>query len=358
MTNTLDDIFPEDEQSEGRKHTLARTAKQGRSLFSEVIVDLSTNYLDMLREIERACEVEGRIDQKFLYLDPIAVKKWKGLIECDDYKTYRDCSSALRKFLSSQVWKDAINNGLNTIVDLGVGAGQKDNNILRSFLQLTKYKKSVSFVLVDTSFPMIETTLEQLRPEITRHSNVVKVVALRTDFLNLKHSSQHYLNETSKSAYFVLGCTFCNVREEMIMLSISGVARPGDLLVLGLELYDEHKKDESLDEIKSSYDHQSLRELAVIPLKMVLDRKESDEDLRQKICVEISEHRSFSDVPKAATIVIRASIPDEVDVVLASSSRYDRAEVIRYVENFGYLFKGSHASNSNRLYEHLVFEYK
>lgn len=352
MKKTLDDIYSNQEE----KNENWEVNKQGNNSFGEVIVDLSTNYMDLLKEIEKACEVGGKIDQKFLYIDPIAVKKWKSLIDSDEYATYRECSDALREFLASNIWKEKVQSGLNTIVDLGVGAGQKDNSILKSFINLTNGNNPISFVLIDTSFPMIETTLDQLRPVLKKKNNV-KVISLKTDFLTLKHSSSHYQKKDSKSAYFMLGCTFCNVKESLFMNSMSEVVRNGDLLVLGIELYDEQCKDDSLQKIKNSYNHEALRELALIPLRMVLDRQESDDELKDKIDIDISEDRSHSDVPKAATIVITAFIQNEADIVLASSSRYGKTYLKEYIESYGYTFHSSFASSSNRLYEHLVFKF-
>lgn len=349
MDDPLGNVFPAPESIERER------AQDG--LLFEIIIDLSTNYSSLLGEIENSIRVRGSIDQKFLYLHPVAAHKWRNLIRCQQYGIYNQCCQALTQFLQSDTWKNKINAGLNTIVNLGVGLGQKDNFILRNFLDYTQGKRPVTCAMLDISLPMLEATISGLQADIARYSNVLKVVAIRTDFLNLSFSSSYYLRQDSNTAYFILGCTFCNVNERDMMASLRAVITSGDLLVIGLELYDSFNQGRSLKRIEGSYNHDSLRELALIPLEMS-GYLGTDTDLDNIISVNIVDGRVYSDISDAKTVLINAALSNDRKVLLGSSNRYSREHVINYVRGFGFEWVDSHKSTDNEFYQHLVFEFR
>ena len=349
MDDPLGNVFAAPESIERER------AQDG--LLFEIIIDLSTNYSSLLDKIESGIRVRRSIDQKFLYLHPVAANKWRDLIGCQQYGIYNQCCQALRQFLKSETWKKKINKGLNTIVNLGVGLGQKDNFILRNFLEYTQGKRPVTCAMLDISLPMLEATISGLQADIARYSNVLKVVAIRTDFLNLRFSSSYYLRKDSNTAYFILGCTFCNVNERDMMASLMGVIKSGDLLVIGLELYDSNDSENSLERMRKFYDNDPLRELALIPLKMA-GHLNADTDPSGQISVEIAHGMQHSSIEDAKTILINASLSNDRTVLLGSSNRYSREQVINYVKGFGFRFVDSHESTDNEFYQHLVFEFK
>ena len=349
MDDLLGNVFPAPESIERER------AQDG--LLFEIIIDLSTNYSSLLGEIENSIRVRSSIDQKFLYLHPVAAHKWRNLIRCQQYRIYNQCCQALTQFLQSDTWKNKINAGLNTIVNLGVGLGQKDNFILRNFLDYTQGKRPVTCAMLDISLPMLEATISGLQADIAQHENVLKVVAIRTDFLNLRFSSSYYLRQDSNTAYFILGCTFCNVNERDMMASLRAVIKSGDLLVIGLELYDSNDSEKSLNRMREFYDNDPLRELALIPLKMA-GHLNADRDPSTQISVDIADGLQHSSIKGARTILINASLSDDREVLLGSSNRYSRDHVINYVRDFGFEWVDSHKSTDNEFYQHLVFEFR
>ncbi len=319
-----------------------------------IILDMSFQHSDFIKEIETSVKAEKNIDQKFLYLDPISVKNWKRLIDSDEYNIYNDCLSALRRTLKSDTWKDYVNSGkINCIVDLGVGAGEKDNLIIKSFIKEASNAKDVQYVLIDTSIPMLEITISQLKPFLKRNRERINFYAVRTDFMKLGLSKDLVRQQKGNVVFFSLGCTFCNIDERQFMKSLGNIILKGDLFVVGVELYNPDEKELSTNSQKESYDNEMLKKLAMIPLKMISD--EIDDKIKlSDIDIIKSQEQKYSQINNTENIIIKYK-NKEID--LATTSRYNEADFTKFVSSFGYKLKEVAVSGENIFYKHFIFEF-
>jgi len=103
---------------------------------------------------------EGKdIDQKFLYWDLAAAMRWADIASVDySYQTpWRSSNLIATKGVEiiRTIDRESRSNSY-TFINLGVGTGTKDFNILNFLLGL---KKRISYIAVDESFPMIQITM-------------------------------------------------------------------------------------------------------------------------------------------------------------------------------------------------------
>ncbi|WP_339745903.1 L-histidine N(alpha)-methyltransferase [uncultured Maricaulis sp.] len=332
-------------------------------IFVSIILDMNSTHMRMMEEILQTIQDENRIDQKFLYIEPVSVQKWNRLISCDEYNTYRDCLSALERFTRSEFWIDyAKKNSLRNIVDLGVGAGIKDYEIIKSLHEIHD-RDAIHFVLLDTSFPMLETTILDIRKKNNDqtyskrtsgvpHANLI-IRAIRTDFLHLNRC-QHLLRAAdSPVAFFMLGCTFSNLSEAQFVRSLLSATKAGDLFVVGVDLYDSSQKESSIERLKAEYNHSQLYDLASIPINSYLRGHASKLDGSVQVSVEPGV--LHSDVRDALTVTISTKINDQL-IRLAASSRYMETSLIQFIQEFGFTYRYKQVSPRNPNYVQIAFE--
>ena len=321
----------------------------------KIILDLSFQHSDLIKEIEDSVKAEKSIDQKFLYLDPISVKNWGALIASEEYIIYGHCLSALRKTLATPTWKESVKSEkINCIVDLGVGAGEKDNLIIKNFIRLTESKKIVQLVIIDTSIPMLELTISQLKQYLKSKKELINFYAVRTDFMKLGRSKEIIRFDKGNVVFFSLGCTFCNLDETQFLTSINNIIRSGDLLVIGVETYEPTRKEESTEEQKQVYNNDALKKLATIPLKMISEEFE-DKIALSDIEIVKSNSPKYSHIKNSENIIIKDK---KRDIDLAVTSRYNESDFKEFVESFGFELKDSVEATENSHYKHFIFEYQ
>jgi hypothetical protein len=320
--------------------------------FPAVHVDWQAIHERLHHDLSRSF-ANQRIDQKFLYMSYDSIRIWKELIR-DEYKTYTHCMEALKLFLQSSLWLKNIDRGtFDCIVDLGVGAGDKDIAILDSILGAAR-NFQVRFVLVDTSSFMIDASLQHLEPKVHSFAHRLTITPLRKDFLDLT-GARPLLHNQRRTAFFILGNTFSNIAEVRFMRSTQQVSRKGDLLVIGTEFLDSKNPNKHLNETKDEFlASNSLRELAITPIRFV--RPAADfKRLSASVDAKISEPGEHSDLHKARAITIYVDF-DKKPIAVAYSNRYDRDEFEKFVCSYQFEFKGEFPSVSNPHYRHMVFE--
>lgn len=128
-----------------------------KRIFQPIYTDLLDTMVDHMARVRQMAEA-GDIDQKYLYWDPSAFTYWSELIKSNTYRIYRSCAQALELLLQDDKWLELSADGIGAIVDLGVGAGNKNRQVIDHLL--SRFPESEpELILVDTSFPMLEGTL-------------------------------------------------------------------------------------------------------------------------------------------------------------------------------------------------------
>lgn len=318
----------------------------------KIKLDPHINYDHLLKALEKSY-ADGKLDQKFLYLDAESVRRWKRLTTGRKYETYEDCLSALELFLGAGYWVQLIDKGeIDAVVDLGVGSGQKDQNIIESIL-LRSTPGSLKFSGIDTSFYMLEATLDELR--FLEKENVGRLSAhgFRADFMDLRTIAKD-LRAERRTAFFILGNTFANVQETQFMLSMQKTMEHGDLLVIGAEFSDVGATGETKARTRRQFENEHLYSFAITPIESI-SHKPSLDETGKVVQIEISEPHAFSDLQKARAVVIRVKAGNR-DIIVAHSNRYEEAEFIHFVEHYGFKLREKTPSERNPKYHILAFE--
>lgn len=355
MNCSPEDFFnaiPEGQRAHVSKDDLNAILRDRESFLEQLYLDSNSTTERLHEELEHSLST-GKTDQKFLYLDLESVRLWRRLIQDRKYKTYDHCLAALHELLRSTLWKEAVTAGqLDCIVDLGVGAGSKDLEIIKSFAQIAPDRR-VRFVIVDTSWPMLEETIKGIRTNFPRRNRLFKVQPCKADFLNLA-AYRHEIRGEKSSAFFILGNTFGNVPEATLMRSIQRATQPADLLVIGAEFLDIDTKESTIDEMIQHYDTADLRELATTPIR--LRRHDINlETLRRTVRFRPSRPAEFSDLKGSIAVVISIEWKGD-ELIVAYSNRYADAQFVPFIEDFGFIHKKTFPSPSNPNYRHVVFE--
>jgi SAM-dependent methyltransferase len=353
MTGTMEEFIaglPEAERNKLPENRQALT--RSRSRLDEIHLDPHHDTNRMVDSLERSFD-NGHIDQRYLYLGPDSVARWKRLITGGAYLTNEECATALHELLRSPRWVSMTAAGnFDAIVDLGSGTGQKTERIAKALLDLnTSHRVLVSSV--DTSLYMLEAASIALKPLISEHSDRLRSVGYRADFTDLRKISDKLRGEKS-SMFFILGNTFGNTQEHRLLREVKRETRAGDLFVFGAEFLELTSTTHGNDKLLSQFKNEHLADFAVAAVRL-LPKDRQIKEAPTGLKVSISSPNEFSDVPGVRSIKIALQLRDR-DVVVAYTHRYEEVELRNFVESQSFTYLFDQPSPLNKNYRLVVFK--
>jgi hypothetical protein len=259
------------------------------------------------------------------------------------YNVHAGCTDALNAFLGSDEWK-----GISTPVDLvflGAGAPSRENAVLTNLNERGKLN-GATVSLIDLSFHMLKysaSSMYQLDVSGQKIRDIVHIMPFHIDFMDLGRISKH-LNPFGRTCvYFMLGCAFANISEEGFMASFHRVARPGDILSIGVELWDGYEEETFKKMLITQYDHHEFKEFAIAPIKDTILTLYKDggidppNDLTSNVKIDTANYPNHSNIEETITMVAEY-IDQRIHpsrIVLGISSRYKIESMKRYLKGEG-----------------------
>ena len=345
-----------------------------------IMTDVEEKSSNLEEQLIKDILESNMIDQKHIYFTEEDKNRWKKLIsiEGSSYSVFSKCISTLNMFLTLDFWKDLSIN-IDRIVHLGVGTGEKDIDILKSLIENPNIKTDfIRYVLVDSSFPMLETSLDAISTAIMEkyekdsllcevYENKYQLMALRTDFMYLNKSRDCFQGkENKKSVFFMLGCTLCNIREDLFLDSLKHVCRDGDILVIGVSIHNhEHPKKEDFK--NDNYNSTDLTNLLREPmLRLPFANIKVGEELTNDTLIEKETQERWCVVPTSVTMTMninlsfrRAGLKNNLynnDVIVATSTKYYLKSIIEFIQakNFELI---NEVLNDEEDYAYLSFKF-
>ncbi|MEM8946955.1 MAG: L-histidine N(alpha)-methyltransferase, partial [Planctomycetota bacterium] len=277
----------------------------------------------------------GAIDYKHMYMDPVAIRKWQAVLEDPTYAVYARCKNVLSRLCRGEYWNELVNRPHVRIVELGVGAGTKDNVIMRSAVEKAD---KVELVLLDASVAMLEQTADSLDENVLANADIHYV---RGDFYRLTESLRGIIynpadpsNKPDQTIYLLLGGTFGNLRERQFIHGLNKVMEVGDLAIIAAECTD--NPDDLSEDLSAMYGGTTVRELAALSARL-LEPELSLSTIAEAIEIGEVTGEGVSEVPHAKTVELSwYSGRFETKVQLVKISRYNESELRDFFESQGF----------------------
>lgn len=317
-----------DSSSRTWKRTLLETAKSHQPIY---VVRSQASH-KMKGQIEQSLAASNSVDQKFLYFDIAAVDKWTKIINADTYGVYHRCFGVCKTLCEKSDWIEILtSHDAIRFVDLGVGTGDKDNWLIHNACQAND---NVELILLDSSFPMLELTIEQLDDDINRFS---KVRAVKGDFYCLRESIQQYLDSDpgtrTRNVFLLLGGTFSNLEEDSFLTEIKKVLCPDDILVLQVECFDDPTPMRNA--LVREYDNPEVKSLAALSVRYIAPEL-SESEIVKDISVHVTGRRGLSSVPSAMSAEVCWNQDRRLSIRLVKISRYRKPYLLDFIRNHGF----------------------
>ncbi|MBG52193.1 MAG: hypothetical protein CML99_07215 [Rhodobiaceae bacterium] len=285
----------------------------------------------------------GRVDQRYMYLNIDAVQQWKHVIEDPEYRGFSYCHETLEQLLDSSEWLSMLDSEEHCdVVFLGAGTPKKEILVMAAIQkqQGKSGQRKPNIVLVDGSFYMLIESHDQIRNYLRskKLTNSVEVHTIHADFKNLK-SAKHWIlssEENSRRIFFVLGGTFGNNDEADLILAVLGVSKPGDLLVLNVELIDEENVEEFQRKLLASYSAAAVKDLVLGPVRSLLDSDDVSPDFEHRRDLLVPRITVGGQVPSVipGTIAVELSLQVREQVLaLSLSKRYKKTELYKFLKD-------------------------
>lgn len=289
-----------------------------------VITDIQNNQLNNVDEIRKNI-LNNKVDQKYLYYSPKSAEKWSKWEE-NGATTSQVSNINLINFFNLDIWKEKVNE-IDTVVDLGTGAGYKAIELIESF-DKNYHGNELNLVLVDSSNNMLDIALRNTTKNLKNLKFKVNVDGLRTDFLMLHESNNLFHHSDKKrSVFMLLGGTFGNIDEEKFISALNQVCQKGDLFILTAFLLKDDQSnlipyEKYRDEIIEIYSP-SLDELGISLVDISFNMNNSNKPIKSKKIKFLGEIKHVKSNP--------------VHVNLLSSNRYDLEDLKQYIKGKNYL---------------------
>jgi hypothetical protein len=340
---------------------------------TEVDDDVAAKYVTVLvrrgvdlKDIEESIREDSQIDHRHLYLSEESSNKWYAFLHDDDYRQYSECVASLRNLLASPAWLED-SKEIDGVVMLGAGTESKDRIVVSHLHHRSqKSKRTYNYYIVDYSYHMLMPTVRGLERYIL--SSAPGVILRRPIIANFCQLPSEFPWESPEErlAWFLPGGTLGNLIEDHFFVSMSGVMREGDLLVIGVETTGIDQK--ALEKrLRTKYETEVLRKFVSTPIRTYWSMKDMNFDLAAAIKgakVEIvagdatEKHlRNHSTVPGAVSVAIWVPV-EKRRVTVLFSTRYERQSLIDYVTNqrFGFAYLGEFPEQkSKEHYKQFVF---
>jgi len=315
--------------SEGSKDLLASLGRhiEEKAIRQEIPGVLMRAYFDKIltsleikKELETNIYHEKEIDQKFLYWDVEAARRWGNLCASPAYELHHISKRLIFKHMTSIYNRIAGDSGQNAFdfVNLGVGSGEKDKDIL-SILTEKAAPTVVKYYPIDLSFPMLQETIKYLGGLLERNIEVNCVVG---DILKLHRYSSILRESSNPKLMAFLGGSLGNFREDDVLNEIHRFMSPKDYLILGVECVIGRGNNQLVEE----YTGDELKDLVFGPLEGYIDKNEASKARNTFYC----EVRHYGNVPSSKTIFMKCKFR-ESPITLAFSTKYDKGSLMEYL---------------------------
>ena len=291
-----------------------------RAYFDKILTSL-----EIKRELETNIYHEKEVDQKFLYWDVEAARRWGNLCASPAYELHHISKRLIFKHMTSIYNRIAGDSGQNAFdfVNLGVGSGEKDKDIL-SILTGKAAPTVVKYYPIDLSFPMLQETIKYLGELLEKNIEVNCIVG---DILKL-HRYNNILRESDNPKLIAfLGGSLGNFREDDIFNEIYKFMSPQDYLILGVECIVGRGNGQLVEE----YTGDELKDLVFGPLEGYLDRTEALKARGTFYC----EVKQYGNIPNSRTIFMNCKFRGS-PITLAFSTKYDKASLMPYLVSKGF----------------------
>ena len=292
------------------------------------------NHLDSIQ----AALTNGKIDQKFHYLNPDAAEIWRDVVNSGVYKQYEECRYTIIELCdSASTWWEFVNTGdTDGAIMLGCGSGTKDMQIIQSMLSLSTLNK-VNYALVDYSPYMARSAFHHVRNTLQLKEVLprVNLTIHEVDFVNNFAVVGKQLTRQGKNvAWFLPGGTIGNLDEEKLFKSIYSESQANDLFIIGADSVD-LQNSQSDEEIRTQYDTPEVRRFVEMPLRSALRESGINELPAIKVNVVRGNKNKHSKVNGATTVVV-SSIVNGKELILLTSTRYDESELVKFAVKHGF----------------------
>lgn len=351
----------------GREGPRLHTHGFGRG-YHVVHVTPAYETVDTTEALER-----GKFDQSYLYLDRSAAMRWNTLTSSPGrYSTFRNCLESLEDVVNQKPWTDLVSE-IETVIVLGGGAAKKDNQIVQSLLSHRGgAKHPVQYIVVDTSVHMLLSTLQELERLVDhKRAAFIELTGFVADFTRLEdtikilereHSDIH--RHGKRTVFFLPGNTLANFDPEEMFENIYGNSKEGDIFLLSSEVVVQGKEDSYALQMEGRYRTRDLVNLVLPPIRPFLDAKGIDV-IGERALEKIKSTRvkgfwgDLHYIKDVFTIEIRVLDPAaDVDVVLATSSRYTYDSLVKLGDSIGFDLIGKPVKVDLEFHEHhqLMFQ--
>ncbi len=325
-----------------------------------------------------AAIAHGGFDQRFLYLDADACLRWHKLTSVPRrYPTFESCLSSLTELLASEEWSALLEaRPVSTVLVFGAGAARKDVELLDNLARRKgDYDKprSLTYILLDTSFYMLLATAEEVeRLKGEDYETFLDLILVVGDFINfdpIKTSlADHKIplrRDDTRTLFWIPGNTIGNIDVEQFVKNLHSEGRSGDIFLLGIEFADTKNMEAYTKTLISHYDNDDLRQLVLPPVRAYLDKEKIDcthnevKNVRRiKDMIKVrpgSRHPRSPHIPDKVTVEIVAELADDKELMLATSSRYDKDELLTFLKKYEFTLVRAFQLKKDPYYQQLLF---
>jgi SAM-dependent methyltransferase len=281
---------------------------------------------------------------------------WIALTRDPGWTIFDECRNALDGTLRSTEWRAHWRPSM-TIVDLGVGCGEKTAAILNAIMGFSPNARAI---IADTSEAMLRLAFEALDAFRDTPFRIVPVgldVVRELEKLRYAGLAFRELDLSGGAAFFMLGCTFANYPEDTTMRAFAGALMSGDLLVLGVECYRiSDGQQKSAAAILSIYDAPSYFHYWGNACRRDIGDAQADESkIKTRVELTVDHPGAEMRVPRSLSVVTRLHDGGDSRVLMVSH-RYDECELVRFVASYGFDLVLRSPSPRNPFYRHFVFK--
>ena len=151
-------------------------------------------------------ERNHRVGEKYLYLDYRSAKRWA------DYEQFTIGTYKIPDDIKQSIFNASKSKSVSYI-SLGCGTGRKDMQILEYIT--SEVKSEINYTAIEVSLILLETALET----ISDNPNIL-TKGIKADFEKLESLSEKFLNKSDIHIFSILGNTFGNYDESLLITKI------------------------------------------------------------------------------------------------------------------------------------------
>ena len=318
--------------------------KHKASEFIRVEVD-SNRSINLYDELKSNL-VEGQLDQKFLYWSYKALRRWYKVVNSGDYQMSNWGKVALQHNSSeiADIILERLNDDDIDLISLGSGIGDKDCQLINSFLNYRKEDMSLSYYPVDHSVFMIG---ESIRNAIQiRRSKFYDIFPILANFKYVNRLANVIKSPENPRVLTMLGGTLANYPENLILNSIHNFMREDDCLLIDAEFH----LDQTDKDLIKGYDNEVGREFIVGPIEDIAEPYENDctikmrigefsitgdfNEIRKRVTYEVDD--SASAIRTSRTIIGKLDTKEGLDITLFSATKYDKKKFEDFLERMNF----------------------